>query len=532
MTKRPNFVFFMTDQHRADWLGCYGHPVVNTPHIDSIAASGIRFDNFHVASPICMPNRASFMTGRMPSVHGLRYNGCVLPEDANTFVDILAADGYATASFGKSHLQPFLDLPRLSPTNPSPGPIPEAWKPLSRNYQDPIYKQEEPGSYVDDDRYIFPTPYYGFQTVDMVTSHGDRCGGHYQQWFKQQAGDWQALHDPANELPHDYICPQAYRTPIPETLYPTHYIAERAIDYLDGQADKDEPFFTYISFPDPHHPFNPPGKYWDQYSPDDFPVELPFSSHKNPNPVMQLLQEQYQTGVAQLTPQMMMVQGDREIREARALTAGMISCVDDAIGHVLDALRANGQLDNTIICFSSDHGDYLGDFNLLLKGSIPFRGITRVPFIWSDPGNRANAGSVCRALSSTIDISATICERTGLSPYNGIQGKSLIPLMETEALNNEQGVRDALLIEFNESSPRLCFEESARVRSLITPEWRYTIYGGLEWGELYHLADDPQETHNLWDEPAYRRIRGVLAEQLCHQLTAQMDESPESIRLA
>ena len=98
MIKRPNFLFLITDQQRADWLGCYGHPVVKTPNIDAIAAKGMRFDNFHVASPVCMPNRASLLTGRYPTLHGLRYNGCRLPLGANTFVDLLAEAGYHTAA--------------------------------------------------------------------------------------------------------------------------------------------------------------------------------------------------------------------------------------------------------------------------------------------------------------------------------------------------------------------------------------------------------------------------------------------------
>ena len=91
MTKKPNFLFIMTDQHRADWLGCAGHPVLKTPNIDAIAATGTRFEKFHATSPVCMPNRASFMTGRYPSTHGLRSNGCTLSLRANTFVDVLAA---------------------------------------------------------------------------------------------------------------------------------------------------------------------------------------------------------------------------------------------------------------------------------------------------------------------------------------------------------------------------------------------------------------------------------------------------------
>ena len=106
MTKRPNFLFFITDQQRADWLGCYGHPVLKTPNIDAIADQGVRFENFYTASPVCMPNRASLLTGRYPSLHGLRYNGCILPENAVTFVDLLGDTGYHTAAIGKSHLQP------------------------------------------------------------------------------------------------------------------------------------------------------------------------------------------------------------------------------------------------------------------------------------------------------------------------------------------------------------------------------------------------------------------------------------------
>ena len=118
---RPNIVLFITDQQRADWLGCNGHPVVRTPHIDSIAARGITFDRFYVASPVCMPTRASLMTGRMPSVHGVRANGTPLSRDAVTFVDLLADAGYSTALIGKSHLQPFTGMPALmQPPPPKP----------------------------------------------------------------------------------------------------------------------------------------------------------------------------------------------------------------------------------------------------------------------------------------------------------------------------------------------------------------------------------------------------------------------------
>ena len=519
MSKRPNFLFLITDQQRADWLGCYGHPVLKTPNIDTIAARGTRFDNFHVASPICMPNRASLLTGRYPTLHGLRYNGCRLPVSANTFVDQLAAAGYHTAAIGKSHLQPFSDLPPFG-RSANEKPKTEAWKADKGDYT-----QEEPGRYRNDGRYEFKTPYYGYQHVDMVTTHGDRCGGHYHQWFRENAPDWEALHDDANELPHNYSCPQAYRTPIPEDLYPTAYIRDRAVDYLNSRAGQESPFFAFVSFPDPHHPFNPPGKYWDMYSPDDFEVSLPFSAHKNPPPPMQWIYDNWKNGGGQTTPQTAQMAGEQQLREAMALSAGMMGFVDDAVGGIMQALEETGQLDNTVICYNSDHGDYLGDFNMLLKGALPFRSITRVPFIWSDPKHQQATTS--DALTSTIDIAATILDRAGLEPFNGNQGQSLIPLLDGHA-----GARDELLIEYNDGGSRLGFEKAARVRALVTRNWRYTMYKDQEWGELYDLRNDPNETHNLWDSAEHFKIRAVLAEKLNHHLTAQMDESPLSNRVA
>ena len=124
---RPSYVLFITDQHRADWLGCNGHPVLKTPHIDSIAAGGVTFDRFFVATPVCMPNRSSLMTGRLPSVHGARANGTPLSRNAVTFVDLMREAGYATALVGKSHLQTFTGQPALmQPPAPKAGysPVP------------------------------------------------------------------------------------------------------------------------------------------------------------------------------------------------------------------------------------------------------------------------------------------------------------------------------------------------------------------------------------------------------------------------
>ncbi len=520
MTKKPNFLLFITDQQRADWLGCTGHPVVKTPNIDAIAADGTLFEDFHVALPVCMPNRASLMTGRMPSVHGLRHNGCLLPRRANTFVDVLAAGGYATASIGKSHLQPFTGaLPWRAPDKTERA-IPEAWKPDGMSYT-----LEEPTRFEGDKEQPFEVPYYGFQHVDMATSHGDRCGGQYGQWFRETMPDWQALHDPANELPHNYTCPQAYRTPIPEEAYPTTWVGDRAEVYLSAQARAEQPFFAFVSFPDPHHPFNPPGKYWDMYSPDQFSIDLPYAAHKNPTPPMQHLTEKWEQGELPPIPQMPFRADDQHLREAMALTAGMITMIDDQIGRLVEVLKDTGQYDNTVIIFTSDHGDYLGDFNLLLKGSLPMPAITRVPMIWSDPATRQGART--DTLASTIDISASILERAGMAPYNGMQGQSFLA-----SLDGTTPHRDEVMIEHNDGGARMGFEQAARVRTLRTKDWRFSTYAGEDWGELYDLNADPRETHNRWSDPDLAEVKAALSLRLIEHLTCQMDESPRATRLA
>ncbi len=510
----------MTDQHRADWLGCYGHPVVKTPNLDALAESGTRFDQFYVATPVCMPNRASFMTGRYPSLHGVRYNGCLLSERANTFADVLRAGGYRTASIGKSHLQPMTDKAPVARDEVATGPITEAWKTDNGNYTN-----EQPSQYTSSGRYQFPSPYYGFDHIDMVTGHGDKAGGHYQQWFRERHDNWKELTDADSQLPHNYSCPQAFRTPIPEDSYPTAYVRDKAKGYLEDAKNQGEPFFAFVSFPDPHHPFNPPGKYWDMYNPEDFKLGPRYEQHQNPPLPLLHAKAQYDTGEAPPIPQIAFMASDEHVKEAMALTAGMITMIDDAIGEVIQTLKATGQYDNTVIIFNSDHGDYLGDFNLLLKGVWPKDGVTKVPMIWSDPANRQ--ARTHPSLTSTVDIAPTIIERAGLLPYFGMQGKSFLP-----GINGGEGKRDSLLIEFNESGRRMGFETPARLRVLVTEDWHLAMYKNEHWGELYDRKNDPQHLNNLWDSSSHAETRAELILALSHQLIGQMDESPRSSLLA
>ena len=522
MSKRPNILYFMTDQHRADWLGCAGHPVVKTPHIDGLAERGTHFTNFYVTTPVCMPNRGAIFTGRYPSVNGLRHNGLPLPETANTFVDLLRDAGYHTATIGKSHLQPFTDRPvqsegRREAVNES---ISEAIKPSGA-----AYEAEHPSTYLGQSPYDVPTPYYGFDHVRLVTGHSDECGGHYLQWLKQQTNEWACLRDRANQLPHDYSNPQAFRTRIPEELYPTAYIRDQAKSYLEERGGEDEPFFAFVSFPDPHHPFTPPGKYWDKYDPDDFDVDLPFEAHQNPPEHLRAWKALMDRGVVPANLQQAFMAPKRQIQEAMALTAGMITMIDDAIGGILKTLEQSGLAEDTIIIFNADHGDYMGAFSLLLKGPFPHVSVNKVPFIWADPRMKTKASA--EGLAASVDIAPTILERCGVLPYFGMQGQSFLSQIEGDATT-----RDAVLIEHEENKVYPGLPEIPNIRNLITTTHRLSVYKGLPFGELYDISADPDETRNLWDDPECTEIKSDLLFQLNQAMLEAIEPGPRPLRYA
>jgi arylsulfatase A-like enzyme len=519
VAKRPNFILFITDQHHADFLGCNGHPIVKTPNIDAIAANGVSFDRFYVSSPVCMPNRASLMTGRMPSVHGVRSNGIPLSTDAVTFVDLLRDAGYATGLIGKSHLQNFTGR---APLNPSAGPTADQLAPSPRNARAvrhdnkaPIYDQESPTFWNDPSNRV-ETPFYGFDHVELVTGHGDGVGGDYARWLAERHPDPASLIGAENQLPHDYTCPQAVRTAVPETLYSSHYIGERAAAFIAEQSAKEQPFFLMVSFPDPHHPFNPPGKFWDMYCPDDFETPEAFRRQDwiAPPHVASVFEER-RTGAANMSGMFTLEVSERDAREARALTAGMVTCLDDAIGQVMSSLSTHEGSDNTVTCFTADHGDHLGNHRLLLKGAEQYQDILRVPFIWSDPDS-PDRDARRSALASTKDIAATVLERAGLAPYIGMQGGSLLPALGGDARPGQEEV----LIQYDHQRVNAGLGRAPRVHTLVDARWRISVFQGVEWGEFYDLENDPGEFINLWADAAHASEKARMMERL---LRAELD---------
>lgn len=527
---RPNFLVFATDQQRYDHAGYAGNRILRTPNIDALAQGGTWFSRFYVTSPTCMSSRASLMTGRMPSLNGVRFNGIPLDLDTVTFVDLLRAAGYSTALIGKSHLQSMVEAKSMVPETawdetlqPPPRALSEA---LRSHHDSDAYTAEmqEVWKRTPDQANRVQTPYYGFDHVEFCLGHSDLVAGHYNDWLESKAGSRVARGIDHARRTSEVGAPQVYEPQLTEEHYPTRYIEERTTRYLENHAASasERPFFIQCSFPDPHHPFTPPGKYYAMYSPDD--VELPasfYSPNKDATPPMRLLWDEYEQGVQSKRWTFPFVTGEAEARDITAKTFGQISMIDDAIGNVLKALERTGLRDHTVLLFLSDHGDYLGDHGLMLKGPMHYQSVIRVPFVWHDPDPNFRSGRQ-DALTSALDIATTVLQRAGLRPYNGIQGVDLRGVLAGDGSCDERSV----LIESTTQYPYLGFDDLVSVTSLIDKRWRLTVWQGVDWGELYDLENDPGEIRNLWQAPERAEIRQTLLHRLIQSMQDHGETSP------
>jgi arylsulfatase A-like enzyme len=199
----------------------------------------------------------------------------------------------------------------------------------------------------------------------------------------------------------------------------------------------------------------------------------------------------------------------------------MITMIDDAVGSILAKLDQQGLLDNTVIVFTADHGDFLGDHRLMLKGQIHYQGLIRVPFLVADPA-ASQKGAETDALCGTIDIASTILDRAGITPYNGIQGRSLMPEIETLS---DHGTGD-VLVEDDQQRTVLGFSGPFRVHTLVTDRWRMSLYNEAEVGELYDLENDPDEMDNLWDDAEHQDVKLKLLDTFARRRINLVDRSP------
>jgi arylsulfatase A-like enzyme len=478
MSQKMNVLFIITDQQRADMLHCYGNNVIKTPNIDKLASESIRFSNAFCNSPMCMPNRATILTGYYPNVHGVRSNGINLPNDIPTITETLVYRGYHTISIGKTHYNTW--TVRYDPKTKSAEDF-EDWK--TRNPK---------GAYLTHEN--FPMPYYGFEEVDLVIGHGNACSGHYLDWLEERAPEI------ANKIREEYSTKVPaleifYDNWVPLELYNTTYIQNKTVAFLDRYSKGEygeKPFFLHVSFPDPHQPVSPPGEYGEMYKPEDMVLPENFHNIKN------LYNHPYLKEHLEHPPArdaLLREETEENIRRFIALSYGSVSLIDHAVGQILASLEKRGLADNTMVIFTSDHGDYMGDHSLILKGISPFNGTLQVPLIWKVPGITKPA--VSDGLISSVDIPKTILELLNISeryrPPN-MQGFDMTSVLK----NPNREVRDSIIItEDEEVGPHGPL--FTRIIHLITKDYKLTKYAELPgYGDLFDRNKDKAEVKNLW----------------------------------
>ena len=488
-----NVVWFCADQMRYDSVDCLGNDLIQTPNIGSIGRRGVRFHNHHTPCQSCMPSRATMFTGLYPRHHGVHRNGVALNESLSVVPRTLAENGFRTYGAGKFHMQPL---------------------------RAPVDKQmpESSAFWNQPNAHEWRGPYYGFETVDIMMGDGYFClyGGHYHHWLQTHHPEIAELYSPEaalSDIPDDLF--EVFKLAVPQHLHYDFWIADQAVNFIDG-ADPSESNFLYVSFPDPHHPFTPPKPYCDLYDPKDMPLPrkrageldlMPSYLSAPGDPWAQFGSQSYtevpdgpmESGAMRTTADI----SEETMRLIIAHTYGMVELIDDAVGRVIDALRRKDMLKDTLLIFTTDHGELLGDHGLLRKGPPPYRELTRVPMMMSGPD--IPQGCEVNTLTSHIDIYATICDYLNI-PAPETDGESLLPLTrQSDGWN-----RDVLYGEHHTRA----FEEQYNV-SLITKQWRLSIYPeNADWGELFDLKNDPGEHQNLYHAPEAQEVVKEMHDQL------------------
>ena len=497
-------LFVTTDQQRYDSLGCNGGRHARTPVVDALAASGINYRRAHCNNVVCMPARSTMLTGQYVRTHGVWANGVPLPPDHPSVARYLNEHGYRTALVGKTHFEPFVDMQK-------------------KYYESRMASLGEYG------------PYRGFDYV-IQAGHTGRGLWHYAHWLKanhpdQVAGfypvmtrDMQVNHAGGGETG----APQVWHNPIPRDLYHTDWVADHAIAWLDS-LDAADDWFLWLSFPDPHHPWDPPQSerhridWRDVALQDAYPTDagerLRILAGK-PAHWMEYYRGRKVTNME--SPPQLVCEGITadQFREINAMNHIETELIDEACGRVLERIGARGWGDDTDVIFTTDHGELQGDFGLLFKGPYHVDALMRLPLIWR-PAKRAGvAPAEVTAPVQQVDYAPTFCDIAGLPVPGWMQGRPL-PASDTDAA--ARGFVRTLTEWDNE------FASSAmHLRTIYRDGWVCTacepgtIHDGTE-GELYNLADDPNQFANRWADPACAGIRRDLVADLYDTLPPARD---------
>ncbi len=502
MKNQPNFLVVCTDQQRSDSLGCAGNRQASTPHLDRIATNGVRFCRHNTPMQICSPSRATLLTGLYPRHHRLIKNGMALPVDVPVVTDTLVSAGYRTHGVGKQHLQPLLA--------PADYRMPD-----SRAFWDLPESRHWTG------------PYYGYQTLDLLLGESDtaQLAGHYANWLRARHPDSVSLLLPENAPePPPLDLDEIWRSALPVEHHYNTWITDRAIAFMEKMVGASNPFFLFVSYPDPHHPFDPPAAYADRFDPAAMPIpraseeerrgQLPYLGELHP--VGQGFRTLYWSGRTDLECGSMITTdliSDESLQLAVAYTHAQIRMIDDQVGRLMGYLAKTSMADNTVVVFTSDHGELLGDHGLLHKGPPPYRQLTEVSCLMQGPG--IPSGRTVNAMTSHIDLAPTWLDLAGIQEHiHAFDGSSMMPL-----LADAGGTIRAY--DFGEYHPTVRLD--LYNQTLRTAGWRLTLYPDHpDWGELFHLSEDPAECHNRYDD----RDTTLIKEALCGVLKERFPACP------
>ena len=441
--KRPNILWYCTDQQRFDTIGALGNKYVKTPTLDKLVKEGVSFTNTYCQSPICTPSRASLMTGFYPSrTRNTRNGNDTFPDDIPIITKQIADSGYTCGLIGKFHL---------------------------------VSAGKRPEPRLDD----------GFSYWQH--SHAPRDDWpegthHYADWVRDQGESLDEMRKAKNHVPPEY--------------HQTKWASDCAIDFIS--QDHQKPWLLNINVYDPHPPFIPPAEYEALFDPEDMPG--PYFQESDLETQKQLGNIDFQDEVR--TP------SEHGAKEAQAKYYAMIAQIDDQLARIIQKLDETGQRDNTIIIFTSDHGETLGDHGLMFKGCRFYEGLVKVPLIFSFP-KRFQQDKQCSGLVELLDLSASLLELTGVEIPKEHQGISLLPYLESDEPGSH--IRSSARCEyFDALDPFFTGGTGSFATMYRDSRYKLVVYHDHNLGELYDLETDPWEFNNLWNDTASVDIKNKL----------------------
>jgi arylsulfatase A-like enzyme len=492
-----NVLFIMADQLRWDHLGCAGHPFVKTPNIDALARRGVRFTNAFVNSGVCGPSRMSYYTGRYPITHGATWNRVPLSIDEVTLGEMLRGGGLSLALAGKTHVMP--DLNGLARLELEGGR--QLGELLERGGFEEIDRYDghhTPGRESGYPAFLRRHGYDGSDPwSDHVISGVDGNGRVVSGWHMRN------VHLPAR---------------VKEEHSETAYMTDQAIAYIERMGG--QPWVLHLSYVKPHWPYMAPAPYHAMYSADQcLPVVRSSDELRNAHPVLAAYRQQEES---------VSFQSEACIRTVRPAYQGLISQLDHHLGRLFDHMEATGRLDDTLIVFTADHGDFLGD-HWLGEKELFYDTVQKVPFIVVDPRPEADVtrGNVERRFVESVDVVPTILDTLGIAlPAHRLEGASLLPLLHGQPVS---AWRDFTYSELDYSyrharSTLGKTVHQCRAFSLRNERWRY-VYWLDEPEQLYDLQADPDQFHDLGREVSTEVVRIGLRHQLLDFLSRRRHRS-------